>query len=364
MAKNLNPFLQKEMVLISCSGTIGNISFVSDTLTKFALSQHIIRLDCKKHSGYIYTCLKSRQVQVQIQSLIYGAVIPELEPEHLSEVVIPDAPEILKKKIHSLIVESYNLRDESNALIDEATKILVEELQLPPLEDFENKKIFSVKASDLFGRFDASYHLPLVGKIAAHLKSYAAEVTAIGDSRISSAVILPGRFKRVYVDEGHGVTFFGGRSIGELNPSDKKYLSFAMHDKKIRDELTIHENYILVTCSGTIGNVTLVPKHCDGWAMTHDIIRLVADEKICGYVYVWLNTNYANKIIDSLAYGAVVQHIEKNHLESVPIPLLKNSVAQAQINLLALLANEKRYATYLLEQEALKVFEKEVLENI
>ncbi|MBQ7629612.1 MAG: hypothetical protein IJS81_05310 [Selenomonadaceae bacterium] len=92
---------------------------------------------------------------------------------------------------------------------------------------------------------------------------------------MKDAVILSGRFKRVYVDENHGVTFLGYRSIGELNPSDKKYLSFAMHDEKIKNELTIHEKMILITCSGTIGKVALVPKHWDGRAMTHRIIRLI-----------------------------------------------------------------------------------------
>ena len=350
-------------ILLTCSGTIGKVAFVSKTLDDKIFSHDLLRITPKNDfdAGYIYTYFKSKVGNQILLTNRYGAVITHIEPEHLLELVIPDAPPILKEKIHSLIVQSYNLRDESNVLIDEATKILIEELQLPPLEDFENKKNFTVKASNLFGRFDASYHLPLVGKIVKHLKNHAAEVTTIGDSRISTNVILPGRFKRVYVDEGHGVTFFGGRSIGELNPSDKKYLSFAMHDKKIRDELTIHENYILVTCSGTIGNIALVPKHWDGWAMTHDIIRLVTNEKICGYVYIWLNTDYANKIINSKAYGAVVRHIEKNHLEEIPIPLLKNLVAQEKINALALSANEKRYTAYLVEQEALKIFEKEVL---
>lgn len=350
-------------ILLTCSGTIGKVSFVSKTLDNKIFSHDLLRITPKNDfdAGYIYTYLKSKVGNQILLTNSYGAVITHIEPEHLSAVVIPDAPANLKEKIHQLIVKSYNLRDESNALIDAATKILVEELQLPALEDFDNKKIFTIKASELFGRFDASYHLPIVGEIVNHLKSHAAEVTTIGNSRISKNVILPGRFKRVYVDEGHGVTFFGGRSIGELNPSDKKYLSFAMHDKKIRDELTIHENYILVTRSGTIGNVVFVPKHWEDWAVSDDILRLIPNEKICGYVYIWLNTDYANKIINSKAYGAVVRHIEKNHLEEIPIPLLKNSVAQEKINSLALSANEKRYEAYLLEQAALKIMDEEIL---
>lgn len=347
-------------ILISRSGTVGNVTFVNKTLSKFLVSEHAIRLICKNYSGYVYTYLKSKIGQTLIQSNIYGAVIKEIEPEHLEQIPIPDAPENLKRQIHELIVKSYELRDESNALIDEATQILIDELHLPPIEDFDTQKNFSVKLSNLRGRLDASFHVPIVEKIISHLEKYAAEVTTIADNRISTKVILPGRFKRVYVDEGHGVTFFGGRSIGELNPSDKKYLSFAMHEEKIRDELTIHENYILVTRSGTIGNVVFVPKHWEGWTVTDDIIRLIPNDKICGYVYIWLNTDYANKIIDSLAYGAVVRHIEINHLAAVPIPLLKNVSAQNKINALALAANEKRFEAYELEQTALKILNEEI----
>lgn len=38
---------------------------------------------------------------------------------------------------------------------------------------------------------------------------YAEEVTTLKDERISEEIILPGRFKRVYVEEGYGRIFIG-----------------------------------------------------------------------------------------------------------------------------------------------------------
>lgn len=60
-------------------------------------------------------------------------------------------------------------------------------------------------------------------------------------------------------------------------------------------------------------------------------------------------------------YGSVVDMIDNNSLASVGIPLLKNQGIQAQINHLALKANKKRYEAYLLEQEALKIMDEEVI---
>ena len=364
MVENLNLFVKKGWVLISCSGTIGNVSFVNETLSRFALSQHMIKLECKNFGGYIYACLKCKEVQAQIQSLVYGAVIPEIEPEHLERVIIPDAPEDLKRRIHDLIVKSYELRDESNALIDEAEQILIDELNLPPLEDFQNQKIFSVKLSNLRGRLDASFHAPIVQRIIDHLKAHAAEVTTVADNRISRAVILPGRFKRVYVDEGHGRIFIGGKQIGELDPSNKKYLSNIHHADRISNELELRENMTLITCSGTIGKVALVPKHWENWAASQHVIRIIpASVDVAGYLNIFLASDFGQELIKRNTYGAVVDEIDDKQVSAVPVPLLKNNSAQIRINSLALSANEKRYEAYTLEQEALKLLDAEIFSN-
>lgn len=362
---NFNELRAKEnTLLLTRSGTIGTVAYVLKTLTGKIMSDDVIRISFRNDydAGYIYAWLKSSVGQQILLTNSYGAVIEHIEPEHLENIPFPVAPESLKRQIHGLIVRSYELRDESNELIDEAERILIDELHLPDIDEFEREKVFFVKLSNLRGRLDASYHSPLVGRIVEHLRKHAAEVTTIVDSRISKAVILPGRFKRVYVDEGHGIPFFSGRSIGELNPSDKEYLSFTQHSERIRDELTIRENMILITCSGTIGNVALVPKHWDGWAMTHDIIRLISNENLVGYIYVWLQSVYASEILKMFSYGAVVKHIEKFHLEEVPCPLLRDVAAQSKINSMALLANEKRFRAYLLEQEALKILNDKILD--
>jgi len=351
-------------ILLTCSGTIGKVAFVSKTLDDKIFSHDLLRITPKNNfdAGYIYAFLKSKIGNQILLTNSYGAVITHIEPEHLENIPVPDAPPLLKQKIHSLIVQSYNLRDESNALIDAATKILIEELQLPPLEDFDNPKIFSVKASNLFGRFDASYHLPLVGKITQHLKNHAAELLTIGDSRISNAVILPGRFKRVYVDEGHGRIFIGGKQILELDPSNKKYLSIVHHEERISKQLELQENMILITCSETIGKVALVPKHWENWTASQHIIRIVpASVEIAGYLNIFLASDYGRELITRNTYGAVVDEIDDKQVKQIPIPMLKNSFAQDKINSLALSANEKRYTAYLLEQEALKIFETEIL---
>lgn len=362
--------VKKGTVLISRSGTIGNISYVNETLEKYLISEHAMRLECNSYPGYVYAYLKTKTGQALIRSNIYGSVIQQIEPEHLTSIPIPDAPNEVKSKIDSLVSKSYALRDESNALIEKATQLLIDELQLPAIEDFDIEyfkkdapvKTFNVKLSDLEYRLDASYHVPIVDAIAKHLTKHAEEVTTIADKRISKSVILPGRFKRVYVEEGQGRVFIGGKQLFELDPSNKKYLSLSQHADRIEKQLELHENMTLITCSGTIGKVALVGKQWENWTANQHIIRIIpADDSIAGYLNIFLASDYGYYLITRYIYGAVIDEIDDTQVSKVPIPLMKNHDVQVQINALALEANEKRYEAYELEQRALEIMDKEII---
>lgn len=363
--------VHKGQILLTCSGTIGKVALVSETLNNKIFSHDLIRVDVKNPGdiGYIYAFLHSKIGNTILQTNNYGSVIQHIEPEHLSAIPIPNPPDRIKARINDLIMHSFTLRDESNDLIDQATALLISALELPPIHKFETARFdngtdlnnYSVKLSELSGRLDGSYHVPIVAAIKEHLHKHAAEVTTVGDERISKNIILPGRFKRVYVDEGQGQVFFSGKDIMELDPSDKKYLSFSQHDKRIKEQLTIHHNMILVTCSGTVGKVAIVPKHWDNWAMTHDIIRLVPQAGLEGYLFVWLQSPYSYKLIEAMAYGSVVPHIEIAHIQQIPVPVLNDKDVQTEINSLALDANKLRYQAYKLEQEAMRIMDDEVL---
>lgn len=357
-------------ILLTRSGTIGRAVYVSQTLSGKIVNQDMLRIDCHnpEDSGYLYAYLKSSACQKILHSLTFGAVIQHINPEHLSDIPVPDAPREIRTQIHSLIVQSYSLRDESNAMLDEAEALLVRELGLPPLEDIKPKDevlTFEVSRMDFVksGRFEASYHDPLFGEIVRLLQEGAKEVTTVGDDRVSRKILLPGRFKHVYVeDEKHGAVFIGGKQIGELDPADKKYLAFSQHEDRIREELTIHTNMILITRSGTIGNVALVPEHWDGWTASEHIIRVVpASDDTAGYAYVFLASEWGRELVKRYKYGAVIDEINDEHVSSVPFPLLRDKGVQSRINTLALEANAKRYEAFRLEREAMSIMENEIV---
>ena len=365
--KTENLHVLKNTVLLSRSGTIGNVSFVGNTLSKLLISEHAMRLECGEFPGYVYTYLKTTTGKMIVCSNTYGAVVDQIEPEHLDSVPIPDAPYEIKSKINSLIIRSYELRDESNELIDEATQLLINELHLPPFEGFEQYaydsiNAFSIRLSNMKNRADCSYHIPIVDAIINHLNKYAGEITTIGDAKISKNIILAGVFKRTYVDEDFGYPFLGGKEITQLNPKTEKFLSKAIHKKRYEKELKVTENIILVSDRGTIGTSALVPKHWNDYAVSQNVLKVIpANINIAGYLYIYLNSDYGKVLIRRQTYGSVVDMIDNNSLSAVEIPLLKNGEIQNRINELALKANKKRYEAYCLEQDALKIMDEEVI---
>ena len=284
----------------------------------------------------------------------------------------PNPPINLKQEIHDLIEESFRLRDESNELIDGAQVLLKTALQFPEIEELwrqvelfdRNASVlnFSVPLSEVVDRLDSSYYIPIVKTIEQHIANTANEIVKVDDSWISESVIFPGRFKRVYVEKDNGVVFIGGKQIFELDPNNKKYLSLKQHEERIKGELTLRPNMILITCSGTIGKVAIVSPHWDGWTANQHIIRVVpANTEIAGYLYAWLSSDYAYPLIIRYIHGAVIDEINDVQVSEIAVPLLRDENVQREINDTVLEANRKRTEAYNLEQEALRVLDEKVI---
>lgn len=361
--------VRKNQLLLSRSGTIGNVILVNKTLEKFLISEHAIRIESKENIGYLYAFFKSHTGKILVKSLIHGAVINQIEPEHILKLLVPNAPKLLRTHIHHLVFESFQLRDESNDLLGKAKMLLKDAFQLPDVERLnqlpngDNKLCaFSVNVKNLHYRFEANYHNPLAKAITQHLHSHANNVLSLGESQVTKNIILPGRFKRVYVDEKHGIPFIGGKEILELDPRGEKFLSLKHHGERITNESTLHENMILVTRSGTIGKVNIVPHHWEGWAGSEHILRAIPSSlNIAGYLYAWLSSEWALPLIRRHTYGAVVFEIDQYQLGEVPVPMPKNTSLIGEINTLVLDANKLRYLAFKKEEEALKCFNETVL---
>ncbi|MBS0859504.1 restriction endonuclease subunit S [Providencia rettgeri] len=360
--------VKKGQLLMTCSGTVGKVTLVSNTLNGHIFSHDLLRINVinEVDTGYLYTYFVSETGRLIVQANNYGAVIKHIEPEHLLKAPIPNAPLQLKKKINKLIMESFALRDKSNELVSDAQALLKKALKLPSFDSFltrETRKpyIFTINVANLNERLEANYHHPVSEAIREHLSNNAKKVTYLSDKNIVSTISLPGRYKRHYVKPEYGVPFIGGKELLELDPRSEKYLSLKLHNERISNELSLAENMILITRSGTIGKVNIVPEHWNGWTASEHLLRVVPiSSHWAGYLFTWLSSEWALPLIRRHTYGAVVFEIDQQQLSQVEVPLVDEDIMM-EINELALSANKLRTKAFNAEQAALDILNKDIL---
>ena len=361
--RNLKTLLiQKWDILISRSGTIGNIGFASEFFVGKALSEDVIRVRSEDPdtAGFVTAFLRSRYGRPQLTQATYGSVIVHIELEHLKRVLIPDLPPIRRIAIGRLMCKAGELRDEANQLLDQADSLLHKRLNLPYLKDIapigQASVIAKIKASELMGRFEGSFHNPAARTAEKQLQKLPVEITTVGDPRVAKEIRPITKFrKRTYVEKG-GIPLLSSKQIFQVDPIDVKRLAKGAHTKDL-PEIQLEENVILVTRSGTIGRVQIVPAYMAQWTASEHATRFfAADDLNMGYLYAWLASDYGYSLITRNSYGSVILEVDKEMFASVPIPLPEASIRD-EIGNLVLKVNQLRNEAWCSEQQAITKLE-------
>jgi type I restriction enzyme S subunit len=176
-----------------------------------------------------------------------------------------------------------------------------------------------LKKSDL--RLDASFHLS-DGVFANYIiKNSRVKYDIL--QNLTEDIFMGPRFKRYYVSNPEkGVPFMGGSDMQKSSLSELKLISKKM-TKEIQ-QLYLKRGWILVTRSGTIGKSVLTNEEFEGKTATEDVIRIIPNSKklTTGYLYAFLSSKYGFALLTQGTYGAVIQHIEPQHIKDLPIPIL------------------------------------------
>jgi len=187
-------------------------------------------------------------------------------------------------------------------------------------------QVWSISIEDVFKnsdqRLDAS-HYDL--ELAAALR----ELTESGFPLIPLSELaelrLPGMFTRIWADDSeYGIEYINATELMSLTglgvPSSSQRFLSKQTDTNI-DSLLVHEGWLLLTCSGTIGRVFYVSKRLHLWAATHDIIRIIPKkETYIGFLYAYLSSEVAQKQILSHTHGGQIDHITDDQIGKILVP--------------------------------------------
>lgn len=353
-------------VLISCSGTVGNVALAPPSWTEFALSQHVIRLRSKDSdtAGYLACFLRSSWGRAQLVGQSYGSVVTHIEPHHLTKIVAPDLPPILKIEIGREFVVAAQERDKANEKLVFANEEIIARLKLPRLVSLPpGPVIASIRATDLSGRFDAGYHDPRARAIESALKASRYCVKQVSDPALRLAVRGVTKFrKRVYVERG-GIPLVSSKQLFQVDPIDVKHLARGAHLDDL-PEIELLENMLCITRSGTIGKVFLVPSYMNKWAGSEHLLRIVGDDpELMAYMLAWFACSYGQQLLIRERFGSVIQEIDRFQVAQLPIPWIDSRDGKA-IAASVLAANELRTSAWHREQKALAQLKKVITDRV
>ena len=220
-------------------------------------------------------------------------------------------------------------------------------------------KATKIKSSNLSNsglRMDASLYLSEGIQVLSLLNAPQIKTKSLKD--ITSDIFYGNRSRRVYVtNPKNGIPFIKGADITKSNFSSLKLIS--KKKTKNLESYALEERWTLITRSGSIGNTAFVNEDFIGKAASDDIIRVCPKDIPAGFLYAYLSSKFGNALLTQNKYGAVIQHIEPEHIENIPVPIFSKSKQQEIHNLIVESANLRVEANQLLE-EAIAYFDNKI----
>ena len=333
LTRNLERLIVREgTILVSCSGTIGNMTLWTADLDGMAVSQHAIRVipmdDLDR--GFLYAFLLGEAGQFLVKRNKSGSVVESIYEADVSTLPIPLLPKALRRELTRLVSEACDLRAKANKTLREAEDALWTQNYLnrvPRSTSVERKAFVSSRRAleAVLGetkqlRLDATFFRPDAIAIRERIKrcprwgtlaSLGADVILLGKT------FIPGVHK---VGHDWGIPYFTGKELIRMNLDADTFI--ASQKTSDLERLTVQRNMVLVTCAGTVGRVAYVQGQLEGAAVTHDAIRVISPRDISpGYVYAFLASEAGQLQLQQCAYGSVIPRLHSQHIESIVMPV-------------------------------------------
>lgn len=362
-------FVHEGMILVSCSGTIGNVAICTKDFNGFTVSQHAIRIDPKSDidRGTLYAFLLSELGQFLVTRNKSGSVIESIYAADVESLPLPRLPTALLRELSDKIEHACKLRVSANARLDEANSGVLGAVNARGLERQADHSWFLQPASQIFqardtegyARLDATYYEPTTLKLrnelcaanAQALKSVVPKVILIGKT------FVEGVHK---VEKDYGVPYFTGKELFKYRPLPETYIT--SQRRALIDKLVVTRGTTLVTCAGTVGKVMYVRGALESAAITHDAIRVLPGNEIHpGFVYAYLSSPVGQSQLQRCSYGSVIPRLYRTHVENILIPRLSDS--GSAIGDLIDQAFDLRDQALKIENEAIKLFIKCLLQG-
>lgn len=354
--------LRSGWILLSRSGTIGNVVYVRQDMEDLTGSDDIIRIvadPARIHPGYLYTFLANPLGKALIAQNTYGAVVPHIEAHHVAGLPVPRLGTTIEADIHDLVEQAAKLRIEANKLLTEATTKVLQCAGLRRLAHHEALTkgcwCFSLPRGQ-YGEFalTAWTYNPVTGRISEQVR--AGDYRPLGELVLPRGIYYGHQFKRLDADPSRGIRLLSQAQVFQDQPQGRWISTRSVPDYR---EYMVGDGIILVAAQGTMGEGELFG-HCqfsrrnfENRMITQHILRVAPNpERVNpGYLFAFLSSEYGFQLLRSTACGTKLLGFILGLVERIPIPLARREI-QDEIGGMVYKAYDNRADALQLENQA------------
>ena len=365
--------LDKDWILVTCSGTLGNVTYTNKQFCNKIATHDLIRIVPSNEivkRGCLYAFLAGKYGYNQITQSQFGGVVKHINEKQTGSILIPKFPEDFQIEVDNLIQESARLREEAADELKVADKLLKEKALLKELSpddyDYYGPKSYQRQVS-CFTRsikevgtttINAFNHSERIRKLKESIKCPTIRLKEVlKDGRTFGTSGLP----NIEVKPGHGIMLINQKDMFD-NIVKGKWISSRGSDP----ENVLEYGEILIACDGTLGENELFCRcvfsneDLKGSYVSSHFLRLKGNNRVpIGYLYCWLNSDYGFRFIRNTQAGTKLCHpINKLFLE-IPVPIIDND-SMMEIDRLVREAHTKRHQANQMETKAISMVEQEI----
>lgn len=345
---------EDNMILVTCSGTIGRTMIVSEIFGSAVGSPDLLRVVADEQvidPCYLYSFLSSQIGKSLITQKTYGGVVSHIESHHVLDLPVPRLRARIETKISQLIQKAKSLRTEANLLLKEARNMIEVEVGFSEIHPYEHK--FTVGVSNLetsfSHRLDSFSYVGYVRDAMDALHTYDGEI--ISAESAGYRIYNPPIFKRMFAPSGH--PYMSGVDLYNLKPETDRYLSRKQPNV---EKYLVTKGMVLMQSAGQrYGLITtplIVTRDLAGVAATSDIVRIEHDEIIeNGYICALISSNFGRRLFLRYSYGTSIPRLNVPELSNIQIPWPKKNLRD-KIGKMTLEAFDYRTEANRLENQA------------
>lgn len=349
--------LENNWILVTCSGTLGNITYTNKHFCDKIATHDLIRvipLESVMKKGCLYAFLSSKYGFYQITQSQFGGVVKHINDKQLGKVIIPLFPDVFQKEVDSIIQESVKLREDATDLISKAHCLIEQEFGSPSII---NRGTISIKdvLNDSMLRLDASYHL----STSTAYENEIIKGNCIPLKKLCSRIFGGGRDKRYYTENKEkGVPFLSNSDLGKANPL--RSCKYTLRSKSFDEGSVLKKGMIVTGRVGAIGQTQYIGSSYEDMQVmgSDNVIRIVPLQN-SGFIFAYLSSKIGNSMFWKYATGGVQPFISSAMVGEILVPLFDDSII-AECDKLVEEYSEKREKSNILENKAISMVEEEI----